>query len=338
MIAFLFLVSLAPGQANAQASYQIVAQYQKAYAIFVNGVITEKFQLYPKENNTVLWQIIWPYQQARTMEVGVPTRYQTPEATFDIYICEIHQSYVIVGWTVIQGQVEIADPELVQPQQPQLPNQAPNQPGIVAVAAPWLGGDNQTTPLASYATTEQISELKEQINELNSEVTALKQEIAQLRQQAQKGGVSQEDLNRLQAKVAALDTKVSELSSQMEALTQVIGEVKKDVESVKTTALISGDLQEDLTYLAQRDPTFASLLPMYQWLLSSNQVPDQIKTQLIQSIHRKAEETRRRVQLMKYLMLFGVPSVIALLVFLVYKIKWRPVEAPTVVPEPHPMR
>ncbi len=293
MIALLFVTMTATPSA-AQGSYQLVAQYQKTYAIFVNGEIIEKFQLYPRENNTnVLWQIIWPYQQARVMEIGSPVRYQTTESTFDIYICEIHETYVVVGWTVIQGHVEIADPELVQGQQGQEPPQTPNHP-VVAIAWP-EGGNPPTAPPVAYATTEQVKELKRQIEELNATIKQLQQEIAQLRQQMQQGGLNPQEVKQIQAKLKALEDKINELQGQLDTLAQALGETNKKVEEVSQLALVQGDLQEDLDYLSKHGKE--DFVALVTFILQDKSLTAEQRAMIVQMVHDKAESVRRSVKI-----------------------------------------
>lgn len=293
-LALLLLVSAFSCTAHAQEP-QYLLQYEKPYVILVEGEEFERFKIYPYDNETIIWSTEWPYAYAQKMKEG-QTRQSTAEnAVFSVRIDEIHESYVIVSLIVAQGQVVIADPQLLTE------NQEPQHDNVVVIADPLHQPVSQED-----ITSAKLEQLEEQIAELNATIAQLRQQIKQLQETSSTGGLTADDVNRIvDPKIKQLQSDINNLQAQIQTLTQALAEIKKQTEKSK----IWND--PVLQQLIGSDPKMVLLMTLFDPNATEEEKQQALTAYLVQQ-----EKAKKRIIIYVVLSLTVVASIVGVIAWL----------------------
>ena len=286
-LAFLLLASAFSCAAYA-ANPAYLLQYEKQYVILDSGQELERFQIYPNDNESVVWNTVWPTPSVREMTEGDSVNYVTPTAEFTLILTEIREGYVIVELSIKQGDVTIADPEA-----------PPNN--VVVITDPLHQPVSQED-----ITSAKLEQLEEQIAELNATIAQLRQQIKQLQETSSTGGLTADDVNKIvDPKIKQLQSDINNLQAQIQTLTQALAEIKKQTEKSK----IWND--PVLQQLIGSDPKMVLLMTLFDPNATEEEKQQALTAYLVQQ-----EKAKKRIIIYVVLSLTVVASIVGVIAWL----------------------
>ena len=285
-----YVVTLAGGLAFALAALVLIftpilvsgaemvaVEYQKDYFVVSGGQKIYEFRIYPRDNESVLFSMSYPSQNAFYFLISECRSFTSPLADFTLCLSEINDNYVVFELEQSRGDVKIADPSL----------------DMVVASVPTDKTENLTERIEALEGS--IADLQSKIILLNDTITAYASVIDNMSY----SGNASIDLTPLSSRLDSLEARVSKLEkgaggitksdldrleSKIEVQQEMLNKLAEEVAKLKKSRG-SSSLKAIIDQFGSRDPKMAMLL-----IAIDNSIPEEQKSQLMAQLMIKQKE------------------------------------------------